>query len=208
MDRAEKFWDGRAESFDAPSGNDDPDPIYTRKIEVTKKYLDTDAVVLDFACATGYISLDLADVAGQVHGIDISSKMIEAAKRRAAEREIENVHFAHATVFDDKYASESFDVVLAFNILHLVNDRPKVIQRINELLKPGGVFISATPSVESMSLPGLLMVLLSKIGIVPHLKFSTVSELEEMVLSEKFQIVESEFHKDTIGHHFIVAKKQ
>ncbi|KAA3644983.1 MAG: class I SAM-dependent methyltransferase [Chloroflexi bacterium] len=208
MDRAEKFWDNRASDFNSSSEDDAPDPIYTRKLEITKNYLVPDDVVLDYACATGYITLDLAGHARELHGIDISSKMIEAAKRRAETSGIENVQFTHAKISDERYQQESFDAILAFNILHLVESPSEVVQRINALLKPGGVFISATPSVNSkMSFAGIFFVLLSKIGIVPNLNFASVSELEGLVTDSDFQIVESELVKGAMGHHFIVAKK-
>jgi 2-polyprenyl-3-methyl-5-hydroxy-6-metoxy-1,4-benzoquinol methylase len=49
-----------------------------------------------------------------------------------------------ATIFDTRLKEETFDVILAFGILHLLKDFPKAIRRINELLKPGGWFISST----------------------------------------------------------------
>ena len=54
-----------------------------------------------------------------VHGIDTSAKMIDLAKKKAREREVANVHFAQKTIFDEELGRESFDMILAFNILHL-----------------------------------------------------------------------------------------
>ncbi|MCZ8488391.1 methyltransferase domain-containing protein [Vibrio lentus] len=47
--------------------------------------------------------------------------MVEAAKNKAANNNIENVHFAQATIFDNEY-NESFDVIFAFNMLHTVGN--------------------------------------------------------------------------------------
>ena len=80
----------------------------------------------------------------EIHAIDISSKMIEVAKRNASERNIENINYAQATIFDDRYQKESFNVILAFRILHMLEDIQAFIRRINELLRPGGTFISVS----------------------------------------------------------------
>jgi 2-polyprenyl-3-methyl-5-hydroxy-6-metoxy-1,4-benzoquinol methylase len=102
----------------------------------------------------------------------ISSKMIDAAKRKAAERRIENINYVQSTRFDERYTKESFNLILAFNILHLVKDTQKAILRIKELLKPGGLFISETARMgQKKSLVSTLLFLLSKIGIVPFTNF-------------------------------------
>ncbi|NEW06798.1 methyltransferase domain-containing protein [Paenibacillus sp. SYP-B3998] len=56
-----------------------------------------------------------------------------------------NINYAHSTIFDERYKKGSFDVILVFHVLHLLEDEHIVLQRINELLKPGGLLISATP---------------------------------------------------------------
>ena len=100
--------------------------------------------------------------------------MIEAAKRGAVERKIENVDFAYTTIFDERYKKESFDVIMAFGILHVLDDAQQAIQRITELLKSGGFFISTTPCLkEKMALTNKFQLyfylLLIKIGLLPNI---------------------------------------
>ena len=38
-------------------------------------------------------------------------------------------------------------MILAFNVLHLLEDVTEVIQRIDQLLKKGGYFVALTPSI-------------------------------------------------------------
>jgi 2-polyprenyl-3-methyl-5-hydroxy-6-metoxy-1,4-benzoquinol methylase len=63
--------------------------ITTKTLENTKKYLNGNDTVLDFGCATGAKALELAGSVKQIYRIDISSKTIEAAKRKAVERKVE-----------------------------------------------------------------------------------------------------------------------
>jgi len=65
---------------------------------------------------------------------------IEIAKRNANECNIGNINYVQATIFDERYQKESFDVILAFRILHMLADIQAVMHRINKLLKPGGSF--------------------------------------------------------------------
>jgi 2-polyprenyl-3-methyl-5-hydroxy-6-metoxy-1,4-benzoquinol methylase len=211
MNKAEQFWDKLADSFD--KSEDQFDKIHVATIENTKKYLKASDVVLDYGCATGNKSFALADYVKKLKGIDISSKMIELAKRKAAEREIKNIDFSHALIFDESLKKESFEAVLAFNILHAVKENRKALDRINELIKPGGLFISTTPCLkEKVALPNKLLLLsyliLIKLGFVPNvLSRFKIHDLVDLVKSGNFEILKTEklYHK--ITGYFIVAKK-
>jgi 2-polyprenyl-3-methyl-5-hydroxy-6-metoxy-1,4-benzoquinol methylase len=209
MNKSEKFWDMIANGFDDSAVNFEQTHIKT--VASAKKYLKKSDIVLDYGCATGTVAIEIADSAKTIHGIDISSRMIEAAKRKANEHKIKNVDFMQSTIFEEFYLSESFDVILAFNILHVLEDTPKVVKRIHELLKPGGLFISATECMgERTSFITILVFLLSKTGILPYFRFFKVSELEGSIADGNFQIVETESfynQKQRQPNHFIAAKK-
>lgn len=207
MNKSEIFWDKRSSKFDERSKHFEQ--TYIKTIENTKPHLTSHDIVLDYACATGAIASEIAGNVKAVYAIDISSKMIDIAKRKAREHNIDNINFAQSTIFDEKYKKESFEVILAFNILHLLEDPPKVVQRINELLKQGGLFISATPCQgDKMTFLNIFIVLLSKTGIVPYLKFSKRAELENLVINENFEMIEFENIKGSTPSYFIVAKKK
>ncbi len=211
MDKSEKIWDKIAHNYDKSEKRFEP--IHIKTIENTRKYLKASDNVLDYGCATGTKALELASSVKRIQGIDISSKMIEGAKRKAVERKIENVDFAHAIIFNENYKSESFDVILAFNILHSLEDHNQVMQRINELLKPGGLFISVTPCLkEKMATKNRLELsffrLLIIVRVFPNIltRFK-IPELEDLITSGNFQIIETEniFHRMT--SYFVAAKK-
>jgi 2-polyprenyl-3-methyl-5-hydroxy-6-metoxy-1,4-benzoquinol methylase len=210
MNKSEKFWDKQSNNLDKRSKKFDQTEIKT--LENTKKYLNVGDIVLDYGCATGTMAFEIADNAKKIHGIDISPKMIDAARKIAAERKIENIDFAHSTIFDERYKKESFDVILAFNILHFLKDTQKVIKRINELLKPGGLIIYVTPCLgEKKSLLNifisLLVFLQTKLGMAPYIRFFRISEFEDLIANENFQIVETESLHSIAEQYFIVAKK-
>lgn len=206
MNPSEKFWDRIAQNYGDQVSDDDLEAI--KIIEHTKKYLHERDIVLDFACATGKFSFEIADLVQEVHGIDISSEMIAIAHKSAEERNVEQVHFSTGTIFEAPYEEEYFDAILAFNILHLLDDIPSVIQKIAHLLKPGGHLISATACLgEKKSFFGFAISLLSKFRFLPAVKFLKLSELQDAVTSGNFQIVETEKLSEKPPQYFIAAKK-
>jgi len=206
MNKSEKFWDRIANQWDKQGNKLDQTSL--KAIENTKKYLNIGDIVLDYACGIGTITNEIAANVKEIQAIDISSRMIEVAKIRSGESNIENVHYAQSTIFDERYKIDSFNVIMAFNILHLLEDTHKVMRRINEILKPGGFFISATPCLgEKWAILGIFISLLSKIGIVPFLKMHKFSDLEDLIVNGDFQIVEAENLHQTQPNYFIVAKK-
>jgi 2-polyprenyl-3-methyl-5-hydroxy-6-metoxy-1,4-benzoquinol methylase len=206
MKKSEKFWDRIANQWDKRGNEIEQPTIFA--MEKSKKYLRNGDLLLDFGCGTGSITNDIAPHVREIHAIDISSKMIEVAKRRAIEENIENVHYQQTTIFDDRYEKRSFNVILAFNILHLLEGTPMVIQRINELLTADGLIISATPCLgERLAFLGIFLSLISRIGIVPYVKMFKFSELESLITDGNFQIVEFEHLDPSEPVYFIAAKK-
>jgi 2-polyprenyl-3-methyl-5-hydroxy-6-metoxy-1,4-benzoquinol methylase len=207
---SESMWDKLANNWDTPGvslGEND-----LKIIKQAKKNLNTNSIVLDYGCATGSIAIEIAGMVKEVHGIDISSNMIGIAVKKAGDCKIANVNFMKATIFDERLHQESYDLILSLSILHLVNDLPQVINRINQLLKPGGVFISATPCLGentfSSRLTGIPLLLLSKIRILPHINFFNVSRLETLISSENFEIIETEnVSVNHVTDCFIIARK-
>jgi 2-polyprenyl-3-methyl-5-hydroxy-6-metoxy-1,4-benzoquinol methylase len=205
MYKSEKFWDKSAYKFDKEGKKENQTNI--RIIERAKKYLKTSDTVLDFGCGTGLISNEIADDVKFIHALDFSSKMIEIAKAKADNRKIQNIEYTYSTIFDDKYKNGSFDVILAFYILHLLEDNKKTIQRINDLLKPGGLIISVTPCIGEKIFLNISLSLLSKMGLIPDIKSFKAIDLENSIANGNFEIIENECLHQGIPQYFIVAKK-
>ena len=125
----------------------------------------------------------------------------------------ENAHFVQTDIFDNRYQRESFDVILAFNMLHTVEHVSDVIQRIYDLLKPNGKLISVTPCLkEEMSFwVGLqiqLVRLLTATGIIPvAIRRLRSSELDDLIASACFQTIEAEKISKGATSYFVVARK-
>ena len=211
MSKSEKFWDQSASNYD--NTEEKFEFIHSRSRENTKRYLKDTDIVLDYGCGTGTTACEISGLVKSVRAIDISTGMIEIAKGKAATGRVVNVDFEHADIFDEEFENGSFDVVLAFNMLHTVPDPESVVQRTVELLKPGGLFISVTPCLGGkksalVSLQILLVRALLKVGVIPvPIRQLKSADLDDLMDDERLQVIETEEIFKGASSYFMVAKK-
>ena len=163
-----RFWDKIAEKY---SKKPVADPAaYQRKLDFTKARLKPHHVVLDIGCGTGSLALELAPRVSHVHAVDVSSEMVRIANRKAAAARVSNVTFYKTSIEEEEsFGRESFDVICAYNILHLVQDHQDTLGKLFGLLKPGGHFISSTACLRETWVPfGLIIPLMQLVGRAPH----------------------------------------
>jgi len=96
------------------------------------------AQALEIGCGTGAFSRRLAEKAGQVIALDLSSEMIRVA--RASSEHISNIDYRRADVMAHDLPSGSFDCISTIATLHHLPLR-EVIARLKPALKPDGVLI-------------------------------------------------------------------
>jgi ubiquinone/menaquinone biosynthesis C-methylase UbiE len=213
MNKAETFWNKQAKRFD--DSQKQFEAASQEIISKTKEYLNANDSVLDFGCATGTKTLELARGIKHIHGLDISAEMISAAIKKKNKANVMNVSFSQGTIFNDDLEKASFEKIIAYSIIHLLEDSEKVIQRIYELLKPGGLFISETACFnDRMNFKTRLEFttyrFMKRLGIFPlHLNMFKTSDIEQLIIRQNFNILKAEklfFNGMTIS--FIVAKKQ
>lgn len=211
MSKSEKFWDQSASNYD--NTEEKFEFIHSRSRENTKRYLKDTDIVLDYGCGTGTTACEISGLVKSVRAIDISTGMIEIAKGKAATGGVVNVDFEQADIFDEEFENGSFDVVLAFNMLHTVPDPESVVQRTVELLKPGGLFISITPCLGGkksvlVSLQILLVRALLKVEVIPvPIRQLKSTDLDDLMDVERMQVIETEEIFKGASSYFMVANR-
>jgi ubiquinone/menaquinone biosynthesis C-methylase UbiE len=207
MRNPERFWNRIAKNYDKHSDKKRASLLET--IAYIKPHLDPEDRVLDFACGTGEKALGVAAGVRSIHGIDLSPLMIEKASAKVADRQIDNARFSQTDLFDATLEPGSYDAIMAFYILHLVDDPARVLERIHELLAPGGRLICETPCLgESGIWVGWLIALAGKLGFLPTVRCFGIDELRSAITSAaSFQQVESKCVGKSRTHLFLVAKK-
>jgi len=98
-----------------------------------------DTAVLDVGCGTGGNACYLANRYGcTVVGIDIAEKMVDYARRRAAEQDLtDRVSFKVGDAYQLEFPHDSFDAVLTMFVSQFL-DPARAFPEFLRVLKPGG----------------------------------------------------------------------
>ena len=102
------------------------------------------ASVLDCAAGTGEFSLAAARRAGSVLCTDQSLPMLEKARKKAEKRGLANITFARRDITALPDPDGAFDVVIAGNVLHLLNDPEPAVRELWRVTAPVGRLILPT----------------------------------------------------------------
>jgi 2-polyprenyl-6-hydroxyphenyl methylase/3-demethylubiquinone-9 3-methyltransferase len=103
----------------------------------------TDLRILDIGCGAGILSEPLARLSATVVGADPAVSNIEAAKLHAAAAGLA-IDYRATTAEALADAGERFDLVLAMEVVEHVADLALFVKRCAEMVKPGGLMITAT----------------------------------------------------------------
>ena len=201
MKNSKKFWDKQAKSFEA---SDDKEA--KALVAMSKKYIQKKDSVLDFACGSGGASYEMSKIAGQVLGIDYSKAMIEVASKNL--KASNHLKFMATTLEDPILKDGYYDVITAFNILHLLDDLDHLLQVIHKKLKDGGIFIAMTPCLlEHRNIMTLFINLAGKLNIFPKVHGYTSYELDQAIIRNGFIKLEGHVTNEKVANAFGVFKK-
>ncbi|MGR3490962.1 MAG: class I SAM-dependent methyltransferase [Shimia sp.] len=208
MTSAATFWSRTAANY-AKSPIADPD-AWERGMARTRSYLRPTDTVLELGCGTGTTALRLAPHVGRYVGTDIAPGMIEIAEGKQPGHA--NLEFKVAGV-EDTSARRAFDAVLAFNLLHLVDDLEAAIETAFDALKPGGYFITKTFVRPDRFSPAFLAIraaipVMRLVGKAPPVNFPDHASLRGALGWGGFFVVEDTVDaRGALTRHFVVARK-
>lgn len=184
---AHRFWDRIANKYyrqPVPSKAD-----YQRKLEISRTYFNTDSEVVEFGCGTGTTAIAHAPFVKRLRAVDISERMLDIARRQAADAKVNNIEFSAGTLFDLDLPDSSIDAVLGMSILHLLPNREETLVEVHRILKPGGHFISSTSCVgEIMPWFRHLVPVGQKLGLLPLLKVFSMDNLKQAISKTGFNL--------------------
>lgn len=204
MKTSEAFWDGVATKYAAQPIADEK--AYAWSLERTASYLGAGSQVLEVGCGTGTTALRLAGAAGHITATDLSGRLIDVARARAAEQGIANVDFRHAPLEADQ--GGPFDAVLAFNLLHLIDDLPAALSALRAMVRPGGVLVSKTACLgERPGVLPLVIRVMQWLGKAPSVQFLKIDELERAIEAAGFALVETSTHNVKPAVRYLVARR-
>ncbi len=170
------FWDRFAGVYDlAESINGS---VYTEMRDITRRLIPAGAKVLDCGAGTGELSLEASDNADSVLCTDLSKNMLKQAQRKARALGADNIEFAARNIFDLQDPDDTYDVVIAGNVLHLLTNPQGAVKEMYRVLKPGGRLL--LPTFTNKNSARLLIGIYKKLGFDPAANYSP-SEYKKML---------------------------
>ncbi len=204
MPKPSKFWDVMARRYAKSPVSDEKS--YQQKLEITRGYLTPDMKVMEFGCGTGSTAISHAPFVKSILATDFSEKMLDIARDKAREAGVENVTFKQSGIDEFDAPNQSYDVIMGHSILHLLPDKERVIAKVFQLLKPGGVFISSTSCINNARILKIVLPLGHAIGLMPLVRFFSADELLKNFTDAGFEI-EYNWRPKASDAVFIVAKR-
>ena len=116
--------------------------VYKGTGEKVAEYIDKDDYVLECACGTGAITKSIAPCCKSLIATDFAEGMLKRAKKKC--KRYGNVSFQFADITDLAFENESFDKVVAGNVIHLLPEPKKAMEELERVVKPGGLIIIPT----------------------------------------------------------------
>ena len=108
---------------------------------VEERIFQTD-VVLECACGTGLLSGVIAKRCKSLTATDFSAKMLKRAKKKYGG--CGNIRFEQADIMELGYPDGSFDVVVAANVIHLLDEPYRALAELDRVCRRGGRLIIPT----------------------------------------------------------------
>lgn len=202
-----QFWDRLARRYaERPISNME---AYEQSLARTRSYLGPEDRVLELGAGTASTAMLLAPQVAHITATDISAEMVEIGREKAWDQSIRNITIQQGQPGDGSLGDGPYDVILGFNLLHLLRDQKAALDEVCRLLKPGGLFISKTPCLHSKRfLIWPMIKVMQLIGKAPFVRFMSADGTDEAVRGAGFDIIETGNYPPKLPSRYVVARRK
>ena len=140
-DRVCPWW--LAYTFDNPFRR-----LFQNPDRILGDYVKPGHTVLDIGCGLGYFTLAMARMVGEkgkVIAVDLQPQMLKRLRRRAERAGLQLRIHPHLSQKDSLDVKEPVDFVLAFWMVHEVDNQTSFFQEVHGLMKPEARFLVVEP---------------------------------------------------------------
>jgi arsenite methyltransferase len=151
--------------------------------------------LLELGCGPGFYACRLAQRYPQITatGLDLSNRLIERAKSRAASRSLRNCSFRHGDAQSLPELPSAVDAIIISRLFLIVPNKEAVLSEVFRVLRPGGrCFIAEPTSGFRARVPLSCMWILSKISSSPAGKYREPQQVEVMSQPDFTALIDSQ----------------
>lgn len=200
------FWSTFARFYDVAESLNGK--VYREMVSVTTQLVPHGAAVLECAAGTGELTLAAARKAERVVCTDYSGEMLKVARKKAKKRRFVNIEFERANIFHLDYADETFDIVIAGNVLHLLDNPENAVRELCRVTKSGGKILLPTFMTRDKSaISETLLKAYRRLGFEPNAEYSP-KEYVQMLKGCDVGEVKSKLIKGTVPCCYAVIIKE
>jgi len=124
--------------------------LFHRPSKILGPYIEKGMKVVDVGCGMGYFSIGMADMVGdegKVISIDLQRKMLEITHKRATRTGLAERIFPHRCQPGQLWLAEKVDFILAFWMVHEVENKKSFFSELHSNLADGGKILIAEPKM-------------------------------------------------------------
>ncbi len=201
----QKFWNGFAGKYDRFIKRT-AEAEYKQLIKMIVEDAKNSINLLEIGAGTGILSLDLSNFIPSITATDLSQKMIDIAADKAEKKSVRNISFSVEDVCALRFPDNSFDTVVASNVMHLLFEPDIAIREIQRVIRPRGSVIIPTYCHGDSILSFVISNLIGMSGFKARSKWS-VDSFKRFIQKNGFKISKSMVIKGVIPMLYLVAIK-
>lgn len=130
--------------------------------EIEKHVSETD-VVLECACGTGLLTVPMAKKCKKLIATDYSVGMLKQTKKKV--ENYTNTQLKRVSILELPFKENIFDVVVAANVIHLLDKPDKALDEMKRVCKPNGKIIIPTYINDAKKNSVVAAKVLEKLGV-------------------------------------------
>lgn len=99
--------------------------------------------VLDYGCGSGTYTISASKAVsegGKVYAVDMEAKSLKTVEKKANDKRLGNIVtiLAKKEEFATGLSEESVDVVLLYDVMQMIEDKPALLRELDRVLRPDG----------------------------------------------------------------------
>lgn len=105
-------------------------------------HVDKHDIVLECACGTGLLTVPMTKKCKKLIATDYSIRMLKKTEKKV--KNYSNIQVEQASILELPYSKHQFDVVVAANVIHLLDNPATALNEMKRVCKIGGKIIIPT----------------------------------------------------------------